>query len=198
MALRLSIFKQTVKRGARVVWTLTGFAGCFFFDHYADRVQRAVVAFVFGRDSRGDRLIAFEAARRVEVFALFAGMQGETALGTLADRVGEILEQSSALGAAGDGAGSGHVEGARSESVLALGRRRFFEFFFCAAPRAGILVTALPILGVGQKVPPRNTYFFMNAVCSTPYATGGRPAIAPDVGSLSAFVASSTRVSFSR
>jgi hypothetical protein len=56
------VLKEIVKGRARVIRTLTAFAGGFFFDHHAYGIQRAVVAFVFGRDSGGNRLIAFEAA----------------------------------------------------------------------------------------------------------------------------------------
>jgi hypothetical protein len=85
------------------------------------------------------------------VFALFAGVQIEAAFGALADRIGEILEQGAAFGAARDGSGSGHVHGARAEGIFSLWiwSRRLVELFFRAA--AGILVSALAILAVGQK-----------------------------------------------
>jgi hypothetical protein len=86
-----SVFEKIVKRGARIVRALTAFAGCFFFDHHPDGIKRAVVALVFGRDSGGDWLSAFEAAGRVKVFALFAGVQIEAAFRALPDRIGEIL-----------------------------------------------------------------------------------------------------------
>jgi len=86
------------------------------------------------------------------MLALFAGVQGEAALGALSDRIGQILQQRSALGAAGDGSGTGHVEGTRSESVFSFCCGWFVEFLLWLA--TGILVAALPILAVGQIVPP--------------------------------------------
>ena len=86
------------------------------------------------------------------MLALFAGVQGEAAFGALSDGIGQILQQRSALGAAGDGSGSGHVEGTRSEGVFSFCCGWFVEFFLRLA--TGILVAALPILAVGQIVPP--------------------------------------------
>src|SRR5450755_3382079 len=74
-----SIFEKIIKRRARVIRTLTAFAGCFFFDHHSDGIERAVIALVFGRDSGRNRLIAFEAAGWIEVFALLAGVEVESA-----------------------------------------------------------------------------------------------------------------------
>ncbi len=149
---RVLVFEQIVEGGAGVVWALTAFAGGFFFDHHTDRIEGAVVAFVFGRDAGGDGLIALEAAGGIEVFALFAGMEIESALGALAEGIGEILQERAALGAARDSARTGHVDGARTESILALrslSSRLLTGFFFGAA--AGILVSALAIFAVGQK-----------------------------------------------
>jgi hypothetical protein len=85
------------------------------------------------------------------VLALFAGVEVEAAFWTLADGIGEILQQGTAFGTAGDGSRSRHVDGARAESIFSLwtGSRRLLEFFFCAT--TGILVSALAILAVGQK-----------------------------------------------
>jgi len=86
------------------------------------------------------------------VFALFAGVQGEPTLGTISDGIGQVLQESSALGATRDGAGSGHVERTGSESIFSFCGGWFFEFFLRLA--GGILVSALPILAVRQRVPP--------------------------------------------
>ena len=75
------VLEQIIKRRARVIRTLTCFAGCFFFDHHADGIERAVVALVLGRDSGGNRLIAFEAAGWVKVFALFAACRSNPHFG---------------------------------------------------------------------------------------------------------------------
>jgi hypothetical protein len=90
------------------------------------------------------------------VFALFAGVQVEAAFWALSDGVGEILQKRSAFGAAGDGAGSGHVHGARSEGVFSFwsGRRPLGLGLLGSA--TGVLVTALPIFAVGQKMPPQS------------------------------------------
>jgi hypothetical protein len=86
------------------------------------------------------------------VFALFAGVQGEPTLGTISDGIGQVLQESSALGATRDGAGSRHVERTGSESIFSFCGGWFFEFFLRLA--GGILVSALPILAVRQIVPP--------------------------------------------
>ena len=151
------VLEQIIKRRARVIRTLTAFAGCFFFDHHADGIERAVVALVLGRDSGGNRLIAFEAAGRVEVFALFAGVQVEPALRALPDRSREILQQRSAFRAAGNGARSRHVDRARPERILFSRSRWLLELFFRSG--TGILVSALPILAVGQKRLLKNALF---------------------------------------
>ena len=84
------------------------------------------------------------------MFALFAGVQIESAFRTLSDGIGEILQQRSAFGAAGDGARARHVDRARSKGVFFFrSGRRLLEFFF--RPAAGILVSTLPILAIGQK-----------------------------------------------
>jgi len=150
------VFEQVVKRGARVIRTLAAFTGCFFFDHHANGIQRAVVALIFGRDSGGNGLIAFEAARGIEVFALFAGVEIESTLRTLRDRVGQILQQRAALRATRDGARSWHVDGARPEGVLFFRGRGLLELFLRSS--TGILVSALAIFAVGQKAPPEKRF----------------------------------------
>ena len=85
------------------------------------------------------------------MFALFAGVQGETAFRALANGIGEILQEGTAFGTAGDGSRSGHIDGARAKGIFSLwrGSRRLVEFSFCAT--TGILVSVLAILAVGQK-----------------------------------------------
>ncbi len=73
------------------------------------------------------------------MFALFAGVQGETAFRALADGIGEILQQGAAFGAAGDGARSRHVDGARAERYflsLALGADDLSNSFFAPPPES--------------------------------------------------------------
>lgn len=145
---RPSVLKQVVKRRARVIWALAAFAGCFLFDHHAYGIQRAIVALVFGRNPGRDRLIAFEAARRIEMFALFAGMKIEPALRTLPGRGREIRQQRAAFRAARDGPRSRHVDGTRPERVLSFWRRGLLRLFFRAT--TGILIPVLPVFSVRQ------------------------------------------------
>jgi len=152
-----SVFEEIVKRCASVIGTLRAFAGCLFFYHYADGIECAVVALVFGRDSGGNRLIAFEAARGIKVFALFTGVQSETALRALPDRVHEILQQRTAFRATRDRARSRHVDRARSEGIFFFRGGWLLEFSFGSG--TGILVSALAILAVGQKGPPEDAPF---------------------------------------
>src|SRR5882762_521681 len=91
------------------------------------------------------------------MFALFAGVQVESAFRALPDRIGEILQQRAAFRAAGHGSRSRHVHRSRSERVFFFRRRRLLELFFRS--RTGILVSALPIFAVGQEVPPAKRSF---------------------------------------
>src|SRR5258706_2166330 len=151
-----SVFKKIIKRRARIIRALTALARSFFFHHHADGIKRALVAFVFGRDSGGNWLIAFEAARRVKMFALFAGVEVESAFWALPDRIGGSLQQRAAFRTPGNGSCSGHVHRTRSEGVFSFRLRRgLLELFFWSA--TGILVSALAIFAVGQEVPPCGT-----------------------------------------
>jgi hypothetical protein len=150
-----SVFEQIIERRTRVIGAPTPLAGCFFFYHHADGIERAVVAFIFGRDSGGNGLIALEAAGWIEVFALFAGVQVETAFRALSDWVRKILQQRTAFRAAGDGPRAWHVDRPGPEGVFFLNGRGLFEFLFPSS--AGILVSALPIFAVGQRVSPNQS-----------------------------------------
>jgi hypothetical protein len=88
------------------------------------------------------------------MFALFAGVQIEPALRTLPDGIRKILQQRAAFRAAGDGSCSWHVDRTRSERILSFDRRRLLRLSLSFRSRAGILVSVLPILAVGQKTPP--------------------------------------------
>ena len=68
------------------------------------------------------------------MLALFAGVEIESAFRTLAYGIGEVLEQGSAFGATGNGAGTGHLHGPRSKSVFFLrGFGGVIELFLGAA-----------------------------------------------------------------
>jgi hypothetical protein len=99
------------------------------------------------------------------MFALFAGVQIETALRALPDWIGEILQQRAAFGAAGNGACAGHVDRPRAEGVFFLDGGGLLEFLFWSS--AGILVSALPIFAVGQRVPPSAISFQPSAFSKT-------------------------------
>jgi hypothetical protein len=91
LVLESLVLEEVVKRSSRIIRTLTAFAGRFFFNHHTYRIELAVVAFILGRNSGGNGLVTFEAARRIKVFTLFAGVQSEGALRALRDRIGQIL-----------------------------------------------------------------------------------------------------------
>jgi hypothetical protein len=83
-AVRTSIFEQIIEGGARVVWTLAAFARRLLLDHDSNRIERTVISFVLRRNAGGNWLVAFEAARRIKMLALFAGVEREATLRTLA------------------------------------------------------------------------------------------------------------------
>jgi hypothetical protein len=148
----LLVLEKIIKRRACIIRPLTALTRRLFLHHYADGKKPAVVAFVLGRNARGNRLVALEAARRIKVFALLAGMQSESAFRTLSYGIGEILQQRPAFSTPRDGARSRHVDGPRSESIFLLDRRGLLKFFFRSPAGTGILVSTLPILAiVGQK-----------------------------------------------
>jgi len=90
-----------------------------FLHPYANRVERAVVPFVFSRDPFCNRLCALKTARGVEVSALAAGMKFASALWAPLVRIDRTGQQGAALGAARDCARSRHLQGPRAESVFA-------------------------------------------------------------------------------
>jgi hypothetical protein len=149
----VSIFEKIIEGRARVIRTLASFARGFFFDHHSNGVQRTLVLLIFGRNSGGNRLIAFKAAGGIEVLALLAGMQGKAAFRTLPDGLGQVLEQRATFGATGNRPHSGKIDGTWSEGVFFFrSARGLLEFFFRAT--AGILIPALAIFAIGQKMPP--------------------------------------------
>jgi len=80
-----SVFEQAVERLARVTGTCrAGAGGSLLFHPHADRIKLALVAGVFPCDSFRHWLRAFEPLRGIEVRALLAGMQFESALCALA------------------------------------------------------------------------------------------------------------------
>lgn len=123
------------------------------------------------------------------MFALLAGVERKTTLWALPHRISEILQQRAALRTTGNGSGSGHVQWTRPEGIVFFGTAWFgsgwlFELFFW--PTTGILVTALPILAVGQRAPPAKRLivrfcrgphkrFFRDVLAYTGQPACGRP-----------------------
>ena len=140
------LLKEIVEGSAGVVAGTGSGAGRGLLLHpHADGIKLALVARIFPGDSFCYRLHAFEAAGRVEVGALFAGVQFESALRTSPHRLGDCSQQGSALGAAGDRVRPCHLHRARAESVFAdrLLRRRplgiAFAFF------SAVLISVLAV-----------------------------------------------------
>ncbi len=141
------LLEEIFKCLARVIRTLAALAGSFLLKHHAHGIEGTIVALVLGRDPCGNRLVAFETARRVEVLALLAGVEFETALRALGHGLGKILQQGAALRAAGDGTSPRHVKRARAEGVV-VPRSRLLQLLLWFA--AGVLISALAIFAVGQ------------------------------------------------
>src|ERR1700704_3999421 len=81
------LLEQIVKRLPRIIGASHAFAGRLFLERNAHGIKRAIVLFVFRGDPLLDWLVAFETAGRVEVLALFAGVQVESAFRALPDWV---------------------------------------------------------------------------------------------------------------
>src|SRR5262249_28789508 len=104
----------------------------------------ALIAGVFLGNPFRNRLHAFEALGGIEVRALLAGMEFESALWALAGRVGEHGQEGAALGAARYFVRTRHIDRAGAEGVFA---RRAVEgraLLFLA----GILISMLPVFPI--------------------------------------------------
>ena len=126
-------------------------AGSFTFYHHANRIEGARIRGVLGRDAVGNRLTAFETAAGIEVGTLLAGVQGEAALGAAIGCAADVLKNAAALGAAGNGSGTWHVEDTRAEGFrastgLTFGFFGFLLFF--------VHVAVLAIFPVHAEKPP--------------------------------------------
>ena len=73
------LLKQILERCPRIVGLLRDLARRFLLQPHAHGKERAVISFVFGKDSFRDGLIALKLAGGIEVLALFAGVQFEAA-----------------------------------------------------------------------------------------------------------------------
>src|SRR5260370_20129874 len=125
-----------------------------FFHGGTKFVEGAVVLGVLGRDALWDRLRALKLRGAVEVEALFATVQLESAFGTLAVGVKATGEHCAAIGAAGTGHGADHARRSRAELVgartalrrLAVMRAFLFVLLFRVA------ITAVTILSIHKRL----------------------------------------------
>jgi len=125
----------------------TGRGGFLFYANSHGK-ERALVAFIFARDSLGDGLGAFEAAGSIEIRTLAAGVKFETALRTFPNRFGDRSQQSAALRAARNRMRSRHLQSARTESFFL---DRFvggwlWPVFVAASVFIAVLIAVLAIL----------------------------------------------------
>jgi len=101
------------------------------------------------------------------MFALFTCMKSELALRALPDRIREVGQQGAAFGAARNGAGSRHIDGAWTKRIFPFCDGRLLELFLRATTR--ILISALSILAVRQKGLLRDAS--LSAFCHARYKT---------------------------
>src|SRR5713226_1047956 len=105
------------RRGGRSSLLRVG-SGCgVFFHGGAKFVEGAVVLRVFGCNALRNRLRAFKLRAAVEEAALFATVQLESALGTLAIGVEAAGEHRAAIGTARAGHGADHARRSRTELI---------------------------------------------------------------------------------
>jgi hypothetical protein len=151
-----SLLEQILKRLPRIVGPQGGWSGGFLLAGDTKFVERAIVAHVFLLHALGDRSHALEAAAGIEVRALLAGVQFETALGTKA-RGRHPLQDRAALRTSRDGMGSRQIYRSRSEGIVSLRRRRA-RFFAGPLPRLllpiAILISMLTVFSC-HKTSPR-------------------------------------------
>src|SRR5882672_3763861 len=83
MGAPLLLLEQVVERRARATGAQRRGSGSLFLARHANLVECAVVANVLLCDSHWNGLHTLEPAARIEIGALLAGVQFESALGTL-------------------------------------------------------------------------------------------------------------------
>lgn len=117
-----------------------------FLDRHAKFKKCAVVFSIFPRNPLRNGLRAFELCSRVKMYALFAGVQFQLALGALAILIEARSQDRSAIRTARPHHGSHHARRARTHLVLPRPRlRRTFTLFLVAIPIAVPFVLVLPI-----------------------------------------------------
>ena len=96
--------------------------GSLAFDRRLDRVERAIVAPVFGTQAFGYRLATFVALAWIKVSALFTRMQLEIAVGAVAGDLGYV-QHDSTFSTARHGSRTRHLQRSRPEGFFS--RTRF-------------------------------------------------------------------------
>src|SRR5258708_21284325 len=105
------------RRGGRGSLVRVGGGSGVFLDSGAKLIKFAGVLSVLGRDALGDRLRAFKLRAAIEEATLFAAVQLEGALGTLAVGVETVGEHRTTIGAARARHGADHARRARTELI---------------------------------------------------------------------------------
>jgi len=155
--LRQSFLKQVVESAAGVIGTLRrGIGGNLrssgrgdggrrriLFHCGAKRIERAVIARVFLGDTLGNRLRALKLRAGIEIHALLAGMQLETATRAGALGVETGLQHGAAVRAARACDGADHAR--RSRTDLLLVRPTFWRafLFLCRGVRIHVAPVAI-------------------------------------------------------
>ena len=178
------LLKQILKRLPRIIRPLRLLARSLFLQPHANRIKRAVIALVFRRDSRRDRLAALKSARRIEVFTLLAGVQIGSALRALRRSRTQILQQRPAFRASRNRSRPRHIQRPWPKGIFPASRRRLFRLLILSRLASRVLVAALPVFAIGQNA-SRNASFCAIAAPSTrdsfPRALATRPRIAPSI-----------------
>ncbi len=128
-----------------------------FFDGHTKFVKGAGILRVFGRDSLGNRLGAFEPRAGIEEAALLAAVQLELTLGTFSIGIETGGENGAAIGTPCAGDRADHAGGAGAELVGAArpaGWRLFFVRSLSLFRFLGIAVTAVTILSIHKHLRP--------------------------------------------
>jgi hypothetical protein len=142
------------RRGGVSSLLCVGGGGGVFLDRCAKFVEGAVVLRILGCDALWDGLGAFKLRAAVEETALFATVQLESALGTLAIGVEAAGEHRAAIGTARACDGADHARRARAELIgartalrrLAVMRAFLFVLLFRVA------ITAVTILSIHKRL----------------------------------------------
>ena len=151
------LLKKILERLPRVVGAHSA-GGSLAFNRRLDGKECALVARVFARDPLCNRLPAFQAAGRIEVRALLAGVQLKPAFRALPDRLGDRGQHRPALCAARHRARPRHVDRSRTEGIV-LARTRSLARPAALRLVPTVHVALLSIFAVGHFGPPAETCF---------------------------------------